>query len=105
MSIPKGGITDGSVNVETSVVFLNGNDDSAKAYKTAVTGTNASSVYGSYAAVVDPYTISTDTTSNPGNGAHEPGTLFAESMSTTEACICSALQYRINVYCSTAGVL
>ena len=82
VSIPKGGVTDGSVNVQTSVVFLNGNDDSAKAYKTAVTGTGASSVYGSYAAVVDPNTISTDTTSNPGNGAYKIGMLFKHACSS-----------------------
>ena len=65
VSIPKGGVTDGSVLVPTSVVFLNGNDDSAKAYKSAVAGSSASSVYGAYDAVVDPNTFQTDTTANP----------------------------------------
>ena len=57
MSIPKGGITDASVLVQTSVVFLNGKNESAKAYKSALTGSSASNVYGSYNAVVDPYTF------------------------------------------------
>ena len=66
--IPSGGITDGSVNVQLSVVFLNGEDNSAKAYKSALTGKTASSVYGSYDAYVDPATFRTETTTNPSQG-------------------------------------
>ena len=68
VSIPKGGITDGSVLVQTSVVFLNGEDECAKAHKSALTGSSASSVYGSYSAVVDPHTFHTDSTANPEQG-------------------------------------
>lgn len=71
VSIPKGGITDGSVLVQTSVVFLNGKDESAKAYKSALTSSNPSSVYGSYNAVVDPYTFQTDSTANPEQGKQD----------------------------------
>ena len=71
VSIPKGGITDGSVLVQTSVVFLNGKNESAQAYKSALTGSSASSVYGSYNAVVDPYTFQTDFTANPEQGKQD----------------------------------
>jgi len=66
-SIPIGGITSGSVNVQTSVVFLNGNSGSVEAYKSAMTS-SSSSVFGSYAAEVDANTISQSTTSNPTSG-------------------------------------
>lgn len=66
--IPSGGITDGSVNVKLSVVFLNGQSESAMAYKSALTGNNASSIYGSYDAYVDPATFTTETTANPSQG-------------------------------------
>lgn len=66
--IPSGGITDGSVNVQLSVVFLNGEEESAKAYKNALTGSSASSVYGSYDAYVDRATFDTETTANPSHG-------------------------------------
>lgn len=66
--IPSGGITDGSVNLKLSVVFLNGHIESATAYKSALTGSSASSVYGSYDAYVDPATFTTETTANPTQG-------------------------------------
>ena len=71
VSIPKGGITAGSVLVQTSVVFLTGKDDSAEAYKSALTGSSASNVYGSYNAVVDPHTFQTDSTTNPEQGKQD----------------------------------
>ncbi|KAL3158731.1 hypothetical protein ABBQ32_011461 [Trebouxia sp. C0010 RCD-2024] len=67
--IPSGGITDGSVNLKLSVVFLNGHIESATAYKSALTGSSASSVYGSYDAYVDPATFTTETTANPTQGS------------------------------------
>ena len=66
--IPSGGITDGSVIVKLSVVFLNGENESAKAYKSALTGNSPSSVYGTYDAYVDPATFATATTANPSQG-------------------------------------
>lgn len=67
MSIPNGGITPGSVNVQTSVVFLNGDADSVEAYKSAMRS-SSSSVFGTFAAVVDPNTISESNTTNPQSG-------------------------------------
>ncbi|DBA66831.1 TPA: hypothetical protein ACH3X2_001966 [Trebouxia sp. C0005] len=67
VSIPNGGITPGSVNVQTSVVFLNGDADSVEAYKSAMRS-SSSSVFGTFAAVVDPNTISESNTTNPQSG-------------------------------------
>ncbi len=67
MSIPDGGITPGSVNVQTSVVFLNGDADSVEAYKSAMRS-SSSSVFGTFAATVDPNTISESNTTNPQAG-------------------------------------
>ncbi|KAA6419696.1 MAG: hypothetical protein FRX49_10420 [Trebouxia sp. A1-2] len=68
VSIPNGGITPGSVNVQTSVVFLNGDADSVEAYKSAMRS-SSSSVFGTFAAVVDPNTISESNTTNPQSGS------------------------------------
>ncbi len=67
VSIPNGGITAGSVNVQTSVVFLNGDADSVEAYKSAMRS-SSSSVFGTFAATVDPNTISESNTTNPQAG-------------------------------------
>ena len=69
--IPTGGITDGSVNVKLSVMFLNGESESAKAYKSALTGNSPSGVYGTYDAYVDPATFATETAANPSQGKTE----------------------------------
>ncbi|DBB14918.1 TPA: hypothetical protein ACH3X3_004515 [Trebouxia sp. C0006] len=68
VSIPNGGITPGSINVQTSVVFLNGDADSVEAYKSAMRS-SSSSVFGTFAATVDPNTISESNTTNPQAGS------------------------------------
>jgi len=74
VSIPDGGITPGSVNVQTSVVFLNGGADSVEAYKSAMRS-SSSSVFGTFAATVDPNTISESNTTNPKAGRAQNQTL------------------------------
>ncbi len=88
--IPTGGITDGSVNVKLSVVFLNGETDSAKAYKSALTGDNASSVYGTYDAYVDPRTFATETTANPTTASPSQGKNWTHVMRNVCTQLCRA---------------
>jgi len=81
VSIPDGGITPGSVNVQTSVVFLNGDADSVEAYKSAMRS-SSSSVFGTFAATVDPNTISESNTTNPqaGRAHNQTQTIYLNDM-------------------------
>ncbi|DBB01964.1 TPA: hypothetical protein ACH3X1_000553 [Trebouxia sp. C0004] len=88
VSIFDGGITPGSVNVQTLVVFLNGDADSVEAYKSAMR--SSSSVFGTFAATVDPNTISESNTTNPQTGSSSGAGPLVMSGATLFAMILTA---------------